>query len=584
MFYCHLLSKILLVNIYIRERLRLMSSEKIEKAKIKTPWYFSWWTIFLLIFSGIITFGVTSIAGFSLLFGRYYYMKSEKLKLQISEVENLQQEITSLKTELNNLEVERNQIQVNISNSQDIFEEKKTQYIKQIRVEYESEGKQIIDKIISDNQKKISELQKFAEERDTLAAENEKLSKNIKSQSTKLLKLKTEFNGIRNLIDLFPQLFNEENLPNELELLLANYNEDSIMKSLVELDYHALNSKELRKQINKIKKEIATLLDKYKERYKTKANQAIYQLMVIGLQAELQNILYTLSYAKHEEAIDNARALIRKYLAISTNGNASIAPTISKFLAELEPLFIEAVEVEYQYYIKREQEKEEQRLIREQMRQEAAERKELEAQKKKLEAEEAKFEAELQRTNELLISETNPDIITQLQSRISELEQQQNNVVEQKEEILKRANGKAGYVYVISNLGSFGKQVFKVGMTRRMNPQDRVDELGDASVPFKFDVHAMIFSDDAVGLEYQLHQELSPKRLNKVNLRKEFFVTTVEELQALVESIDPTAEFKTTMVAQEYFRSIEMDEEGIMPTSSLSFESDEVEVNETILN
>ncbi len=253
-------------------------------------------------------------------------------------------------------------------------------------------------------------------------------------------------------------------------------------------------------------------------------------------------------------------------------------------MAELEPLFIEAVEVEYQYYIKREQEKEEQRLIREQMRQEAAERKELEAQKKKLESEEAKFDVELQRTNELMISENNPDIIAQLQSRIEELLQQQNNILEQKEEILKRANGKAGYVYVISNLGSFGQQVFKVGMTRRMNPQDRVDELGDASVPFKFDVHAMIFSDDAVGLEYQLHKELTSKRFNKVNLRKEFFVTTVEELQTLVETIDPTAEFKTSMIAQEYFRSIEMDEEGIMPTASMSFEKNEVEVNATILS
>ena len=561
-----------------------MKLEKIEEMKIKTPWYFSWWTILILILTGIITFGLTSIIGFSLLFARHFYMKSEKLKLQVSEVENLQQEITSLKTELNDLEIEHNQIQINISNSLNIFEENKASYIEQIRAEYETEGKRIIDEVILNNQKKVAELQKFAEERDDLAIENEKLRKNIKSQSTKLSKMKTEFNGIRNLIDSFPRLFNEENLPNELELLLANYDEESVMKSLVELEYHAMNSKELRKQINKIKKEISALLDKYKDRYKTKANQAIYQLMVIGLQAELQNILYTLSYAKHEEAIDNAKALIRKYLAISTNGNASIAPTISKFLSELEPLFIEAIEVEYQYYIKREQEKEEQRLIREQMRQEAAERKELEVQKKKLEAEEAKFEVELQRTNELLISETNPDIIAQLQSRISELEQQQNNVAEQKEEILKRANGKAGYVYAISNLGSFGKQIFKVGMTRRMNPQDRVDELGDASVPFKFDVHAMIFSDDAVGLEYQLHQELNAKRLNKVNLRKEFFVTTVEELQTLVESVDPTAEFKTTMAAHEYFRSIEMDEEGIIPTLSLPFESDEVEVNETILN
>lgn len=86
------------------------------------------------------------------------------------------------------------------------------------------------------------------------------------------------------------------------------------------------------------------------------------------------------------------------------------------------------------------------------------------------------------------------------------------------------SNGKAGNVYIISNLGSFGEDVFKIGMTRRMNPQDRVDELGSASVPFKFDVHSFIFSDDAVALENKMHTMLNDKRVNKVNMRKEFSV------------------------------------------------------------
>ena len=84
-----------------------------------------------------------------------------------------------------------------------------------------------------------------------------------------------------------------------------------------------------------------------------------------------------------------------------------------------------------------------------------------------------------------------------------------------KEEISNLANGKAGNVYVISNLGSFGENIFKVGMTRRLNPQDRIDELGNASVPFKFDVHSFIFSDDAVGLENRLHTILDQRRVNR---------------------------------------------------------------------
>ena len=102
--------------------------------------------------------------------------------------------------------------------------------------------------------------------------------------------------------------------------------------------------------------------------------------------------------------------------------------------------------------------------------------------------------------------------------------------------------------------------MFKIGMTRRLDPQDRINELGSASVPFKFDVHSFIFSDDAVSLEKELHEHLNNKRLNKVNMRKEFFKVTIEELEDLVMSIDPTAEFNRTMIAEEFYQSLSTDE------------------------
>ena len=92
-------------------------------------------------------------------------------------------------------------------------------------------------------------------------------------------------------------------------------------------------------------------------------------------------------------------------------------------------------------------------------------------------------------------------------------------------------------------------------MTRRLNPQDRVDELGNASVPFRFDVHSFIFSDDAVGLESKLHTILTDKRVNKVNMRKEFFNVSLDELEQLVTEIEPTAEFNRTMAAEEFRQS-----------------------------
>ena len=93
-------------------------------------------------------------------------------------------------------------------------------------------------------------------------------------------------------------------------------------------------------------------------------------------------------------------------------------------------------------------------------------------------------------------------------------------------------------------------------MTRRLNPQDRIDELGNASVPFRFDVHSFIFSDDAVGLENRLHTVLNNKRVNKVNMRKEFFYVSIDDLEKIVTDIDPTAEFNRTMAAEEYRQSL----------------------------
>ncbi|MFD2131765.1 GIY-YIG nuclease family protein [Pseudogracilibacillus auburnensis] len=175
-------------------------------------------------------------------------------------------------------------------------------------------------------------------------------------------------------------------------------------------------------------------------------------------------------------------------------------------------------------------------MIKEQMRQEAQERKLLAEERKKLEKEENKFKQEMERNKELLMKETDNEKIIQLEERLKELELQMSSIEGKKEEISNLTLGKAGYVYIISNLGSFGNKLFKIGMTRRMVPQDRVDELGSASVPFKFDVHAMVFSDDAVGLEQKLHKKLDKQRVNKVNYRKEFFRTDIgEKMELLLE-------------------------------------------------
>lgn len=121
----------------------------------------------------------------------------------------------------------------------------------------------------------------------------------------------------------------------------------------------------------------------------------------------------------------------------------------------------------------------------------------------------------------------------------------------------REANQRAGYVYVISNIGAFGENVYKIGMTRRLDPMDRIDELGDASVPFKFDVHAMIFSDGAPKLEAALHNAFADKKLNFVNQRREFFNVSLEEIKQVVrDNFDKSVEFVEIPPAEQYRESL----------------------------
>ncbi len=115
---------------------------------------------------------------------------------------------------------------------------------------------------------------------------------------------------------------------------------------------------------------------------------------------------------------------------------------------------------------------------------------------------------------------------------------------------------KSGYVYVISNIGSFGEDVVKIGLTRRLDPDDRVRELGDASVPFSFDTHAMIYSEEAPALEAALHREFADRRVNDANLRKEFFRVSLDEVEAAVERLAPDASFFKDRQAQEWHETL----------------------------
>lgn len=446
--------------------------------------------------------------------------------------------INKYKEQINTLQQQNNVLneKLNSLGADDYFTLQKQ--IKQLKDSHEAMLQQF--NVLSDNASKLIE-------------QNEKVEKQIATNQKKFNRIKELYKRIENVINNYTNLqldYQSCRLPQ------SELDEAELLSPSIFLKLHCMDVKDLRKAYRDNEKLILKLLDQYSSRYTTKANKTIYDLMVIALRSELQNILYNLKYEKLDTSIDAVKTVTQKYMKLACEGNQSIAGTLTKFIGEIEYLFINAVKIEYNYYVKKEQARQEQLAIKEQMRQEAEERKALAAEKAKVEKEETKYKNELEKLNEQLTDTTNDTEANSLRQRILELEAQLSNVVVKKDEIIKLQNGKAGNVYIISNLGSFGENVFKIGMTRRQDPQERINELSNASVPFKFDVHSFIFSDDAVGLEGKLHDMLNDKRVNKVNLRKEFFQITIDELEQLVNEIEPTAEFNRTMLAEEFRQSL----------------------------
>lgn len=120
----------------------------------------------------------------------------------------------------------------------------------------------------------------------------------------------------------------------------------------------------------------------------------------------------------------------------------------------------------------------------------------------------------------------------------------------------------SGYVYIISNIGSFGPNIFKIGATKKKNPQDRVDELGDASVPFKFGVHAFIYSKDVYELESQIHRFLRDKEVNKINHKKEFFETSLSEIKDIVKKLGYSPKWDDNAIDANFLKSKEISNNG----------------------
>jgi hypothetical protein len=239
-------------------------------------------------------------------------------------------------------------------------------------------------------------------------------------------------------------------------------------------------------------------------------------------------------------------------------------------------LAIDELRLKFELEERKQAEREEQRRIKEQMRDEEKARKEVEKQQAALEAEERRAAQALEKARAEISTATGAKL-SALEAQIREMEARLAEVQSKERALSMAQQTKAGHVYVVSNIGSFGEQVYKVGMTRRLEPLDRVRELGDASVPFDFDVHAMIHAPDAPALESALHRRFHHLRLNLVNFRKEFFRVDIQEVQRAVSELGHKVELTLLAEARQFRESEVMRKRGEISAYDPASEAAEVE-------
>ncbi|MFL7038315.1 DUF4041 domain-containing protein [Vibrio lentus] len=266
-----------------------------------------------------------------------------------------------------------------------------------------------------------------------------------------------------------------------------------------------------------------------------------------------------LSKTKHDNFGKIQQGIIDAFALVNHNG----APFRN---ARINQEFLDARLTELKWAVAafelRKIEKEEQAAIKTQIREEERAIREMEKARKEAEKEEKMLQKALDKARAEL-GQASEEQKAEFEAQLAELEGKLQEAEERGQRALSMAQQtRRGHVYVISNVGSFGEEVFKIGMTRRLEPMDRVKELGDASVPFSFDVHAMIYSDDAPTLEKELHRKFNERSVNKINPRKEFFRTTVAEVKQAVEQ-QGLNEVHWTMKSEaaEYRESIAIEKE-----------------------
>lgn len=375
-----------------------------------------------------------------------------------------------------------------------------------------------------------------------LEAKLKKLASDIEAKKSDLANLKQEIRTSREIISLDAELIlkKEELAHLNEEIAVANDNLNLQEFGFFERQYNFSDSTKYKDKLDILRMEQKSmtkngtagrivspmLLDNSKSKGRAMQNQLI-KAALRGFNGEADALLVKVSVVNIDNKI---KALKKAFEQLNKMYSRNLIEITYQYLE----LKIEELRLAAEYELKKQEEKE---LLREQREKEREDKKlqaEIKAKRKQLEKERDHFKKMVAKVTELL-KEAKDDEVEELRRQLTEYQDKLSELDEIEEDIdYREGHATAGYVYVISNVGSFGEDVYKIGVTRRLEPLERIRELSSASVPFQFDVHALIFSEEAFALETELHNELANYKVNKVNGRKEYFKVSFDKIKGIL--------------------------------------------------
>lgn len=312
--------------------------------------------------------------------------------------------------------------------------------------------------------------------------------------------------------------------------------------------------KELIKQFNAEAKQTAWTVNGKHSEGKKMVGQ-IARLLMEAFNGECDEIVRKVTYSNVNKSLERIDKI-----AENVNKNCQVVGI------SIPPRYItlkkNEVQLAFEFSQQKEEEKERLRILRAEAAEQKRVEREIEEKRKKLDKERKQYSSAYEKIQRRIETNANDK---NLLDKAADLKQHLDDIDKAVKDVdYRAANQKAGFVYIISNVGSFGEGVYKIGMTRRLDPDERIKELSGASVPFGFDIHAMIFSDDAPKLEAALHHAFDDKKVNIVNQRKEFFRVSLQEIEDVIKAnYDKTVEFTEAAPAEQYRISEKLRKKGI---------------------